>query len=72
MFQNRVYPAHEGTVTLCRVLSQAEFLCKKRTDAIPSAIQACLAMAEVSRRKTKLNSLCESRHGLNGLVQISV
>jgi len=43
----------DGTV---RILSQAEFLCKKRTDAKPSVIQTCLEMAEVRRRKTKLNS----------------
>ena len=57
-----------GVDSTVRVLSQAEFLCEKRTDAKPSAIQACLVMAEVRRRKTTLNSLCESRHGLNGLV----
>ena len=57
-----------GVDSTVRVLSQTEFLCKKRTDAKPSAIQACLVMAEVRRRKTTLNSLCESRHGLNGLV----
>ena len=54
-----------------RVLSQAEFLCKKRTDAKPRAIQTRLVMAEVPRRKTKLNSFFEFRNGLNGLVQIS-
>ena len=37
-----------GVDSTVRVLSQAEFLCKKR------------------------NSLCESRHGLNGLVQIGI
>ena len=54
-----------------RVLSQAEFLSEKRTDAKPSVIQACLVMTEVRRRKTKLNSFFEFRNGLNGLVQIS-
>ena len=37
-----------GVDSTVRVLSQAEFLCKKR------------------------NSLCESRHGLNGLVQVCI
>ena len=54
-----------------RVLSQAEFLSKKRTDAKPSAIQACLVMAEVRRRKTKLNAIAVSWYGLNRLVQMS-
>ena len=41
-----------GVNRTVRILSQAEFLCKKRTDAKPSAIQTCLGMAEVRRRKT--------------------
>ena len=61
-----------GVDSTVSVLSQTEFLCKQRTDAKPSAIQACLVMVEVRRRKTKLDSLCESRHGLNGLVQIGI
>ena len=61
-----------GVDSTVRVLSQAEFLCEKRTDAKPSAIQACLVMAEVRRRKTKLNAIAVSWYGLNRLVQISV
>ena len=53
--------------TSVSILSQTEFLCKKRTDAKPRANELT-RFAEVRRRKTLLNSLCESRHGLNGLV----
>ena len=57
-----------GVDRTVRILSQAEFLCKKRTDAKPSVIQACLVMAEVRRRKTKLDTIPKFRYGLNGLV----
>lgn len=60
-----------GVDSTVRVLSQAEFLSKKRTDAKPSAIQTCLEMAEVRRRKTKLNAIAVSWYGLNRLVQMS-
>ena len=60
-----------GVDRTVRILSQAEFLSKKRTDAKQSAIQACLVMAEVRRRKTKLNAIAVSWYGLNRLVQMS-
>ena len=46
-----------GVDSTVRILSQAEFLCEKGTDAKPSAIQACLVMAEERRRKTKLDAI---------------
>jgi len=57
--------------TAVGILGQAEFLCEKRNDAKPSAIQTCLVMAEVRRRKTKLNAIAVSWYGLNRLVQMS-
>ena len=52
-----------------RVQSQVEFLCEKRTDAKPSAIQACLVMAEVRRRKTKLDAFLKIGKSFNRPVQ---
>ena len=57
--------------TAVGILGQTKFLCEKRTDAKPSAIQTCLEMAEVRRRKTKLNAIAVSWYGLNRLVQMS-
>lgn len=58
--------------TTVSILSQTEFLRKKRTDAKPSAIQARLVMAEVRRRKTELNAFLEFRNGFNRLVQVGI
>ena len=44
-----------GVDRTVRVLGQAEFFGKQRTDAKPNAIRARLEMAEVRRRKTWLN-----------------
>ena len=60
-----------GVDRTVRVLGQAEFLSKKRTDAKPSAIRARLGMAEVRRRKTELIAIAVSWYGLNRLVQMS-
>ena len=54
----------DGTV---RILSQAEFLCEKGTDAKPSANELA-RFTEVRRRKTSLNAISQFRYGLNGLV----
>jgi hypothetical protein len=61
-----------GVDRTVRVLSQAEFFSKQRTDAKPSAIQACLVMAEARRRKTKLNAFLQFGNSFNRLVQICI
>ena len=61
-----------GVDRTVRVLSQAEFLSEKRTDAKPSAIQASLKMAEVRRRKTWLNAFLKFGNSFNRLVQICI
>lgn len=41
-------------------------------DAKPSAIQACLVMVEVRRRKTKLNAFLKFGNSFNRLVQVCI
>ena len=55
--------------TAVGILGQTKFFGKQRTDAKPSAIQACLVMVEVRRRKTKLNAVPEFGNSFNRLVQ---
>ena len=61
-----------GVDSTVSVLSQTEFLCKQRTDAKPSAIQARLVMAEVRRRKTELNAFLKFGNSFNRLVQVCI
>ena len=61
-----------GVDRTVRVLSQAEFLRKQRTDAKPSAIQASLKMVEVRRRKTELNAFLQFGNSFNRLVQVCI
>ena len=62
---------HDNIVvdTAVGILGQTKFFGKQRTDAKPSAIQACLVMAEVRRRKTKLDAAPEFGNSFNRLVQ---
>ena len=55
--------------TAVGILGQTKFLGKQRTDAKPSAIQACLVMAEVRRRKTKLDAFLKFGNSFNRPVQ---
>lgn len=61
-----------GVDRTVRVLCETQLFSKQRTDAKPSAIQACLVMAEVRRRKTKLDAFLEFGNSSNRLVQVCI
>ena len=61
-----------GVDRTVRILCETQFFSKQRTDAKPSAIQACLVMAEVRRRKTKLNAFLKFGNSFNRLVQVCI
>lgn len=61
-----------GVDSTVRVLRETQLFSKQRTDAKQSAIQACLVMAEVRRRKTKLNAFLKFGNSFNRLVQVCI
>ena len=61
-----------GVDRTVRILCETQFFSKQRTDAKPSAIQACLVMAEVRRRKTKLDAFLKFGNSFDRLVQVCI